>query len=245
MVLFVSPVDGNKFTSDTQPIDLGISIEASAYYTSIAGNLFGYDRFNSLSPIGVFIQDAGQNTIIGIDPTTTAHPLASNQKNTFTHASNCSIVYLTTQLFGLSTVMSNLFGYDQSGDVLLNQYPYPCVLNVLSVSFVDIESNWISCGTLRLGSTSALVYNNYFGYPTYGDTTPSIGTDSITCNQRRAFIESSGRTSIGYPYSNSIDEPWTNYFIGGDLDSMIYLDGVIGSFSIIQFVVLLLPRRWA
>jgi len=198
-----SDIDGNSFGLLTSYSltngPTGVFVDTTATHTRIAGNQMGFDSTGSDRPLYCFVNDRGQNTIIGIDPATSALSACQNQRNIFTSAGNCAILSNSAVASG-SIVAGNWFGYNTTGASLVPYSPPGCSIIVISSFPPMIQSNWFGCGVLNLGSGSTQISGNYFGFASTGNPSSTSYLDANTCGPQVRYILSSGSTVIGWFY---------------------------------------------
>jgi len=206
-------VDRNYFYSS----GIAVIIQPGAKNTLISGSYFGFDQteaYQSFVGPTAWIQDEGDNTIIGVNPSTSSDSSAPIQGNLFS-----AVVLTSSILYGgnSTTISGNRFGYEpttglsplsvSTSGMIISPIgsPTPCILTIGSngdSSGDDKEGNWFGCSSnimsaaISLDSTTTVtIAGNYFGFNPAGS--PNGMTVLPSLCQPQIWVLSSGDTVLG------------------------------------------------
>jgi len=168
-----------------------IDIGGGAQSTRITGSYFGYlSNGNIVGPQpAIWVQDKGNNTLIGVDYATSSNALSFVQRNVFSWAGSGGAAISLQSPASDTTISGNWFGYSSTGTAASlaapsDSYAIKDEYGATNISIGtnedgsadSVESNWFGCITgggivLSAGGISS-ISGNFFGFNDANSNTP-------------------------------------------------------------------------
>jgi len=194
--------DVNYFATTSSTLG-AIYIDVTARFTIVSGSYFGFDTSGNLvaSPSGVWIDNNGVDSVIGVDHRTSSLSGAYMQSNVFAPASTMIRIAATAN----NTIISgNYFGYHINGSILATSNANPgdgvndqgedvVMIGTNEDGLGDyLESNWFGCvayESLSLLASKARISGNYFGFREVNHTSPATSSTASCHTGERILVQ--------------------------------------------------------